>query len=321
MHTTGSWYATRPFSGIEWRVTHTEMSRDVRIRRIAMHHNRVITWDQLVDAGISRRAIAHRVATERLFRHHTGVYLLDPPHQAGRLTHLTAAVAACGPDAVLSHVSAAELWGLLEPRPGDIDVTVIGHNPGVRPGIRRHRSATLTPREVSTKRGIRVTSPARTVIDSARDPDLEELLGSALATNLVTARQLDLAIADCPTRPGVRRLHRTLHQPGGPRRTRSWGERRLLALVRQAGLPVPLTNQMLNGYQVDAVWPDHRLVVEVDGWNFHRGRRAFETDRARDAAHVAAGYRVLRFTATQLRDEPLIVIGQLSAALALALAS
>jgi very-short-patch-repair endonuclease len=161
----------------------------------------------------------------------------------------------------------------------------------------------------------------RTVLDSARDPDLEELLGNALATNLVTMRQLDVAIAEWPTRAGVPRLHRILHQPGGPRRTRSWGERRLLALVREAGLPVTVTNTMLNGYQVDALWPDHRLVLEVDGWDFHRGRRAFETDRARDAAHVAAGYRVIRFTANQLRDEPLIVIGQLSAALALALAS
>jgi hypothetical protein len=190
-----------------------------------------------------------------------------------RLTLLTAAVAACGPDAALSHRSAAELWGLLEPRSGEIDVTVVGRNPGVRGGIRRHRSRTLSPGDVRTKRGIRVTSPARTVLDNARDPDLEELLGNALAANLITIRQLDLAIADCPTRPGMRRLHRVLHTPGGPRRTRSWGERRLLALIRQAGLPVPLTNRMLNGYEVDAVWPEHRLIVEVDGYEFHRGRR------------------------------------------------
>jgi very-short-patch-repair endonuclease len=297
------------------------MSLDLRIIGIANRHNRVITWDQLVAGGVSRRAVAHRVTTGRLFRHHPGVYLLEPPSRVSRLTLLTAAVAACGPDAVLSHRSAAELWGLLEPRPGEIDVTVIGRNPGVRRGIRRHRTRTLTPSDVRTKRGIRVTSPARTVLDNARDPDLEELLANALAANLVTARQLNLGIAECPSRRGVRRLHRILNQPGGPRRTRSWGERRLLALIRQAGLPVPLTNRMVNGYQVDAVWPEHRLVVEVDGYEFHSGRRAFETDRARDAAHVAAGYRVIRFTAIQLRDEPLVVIGQLSAALALALAS
>jgi very-short-patch-repair endonuclease len=297
------------------------MSRDLLIRRIATQHNRVITWDQLVDASISRRAIAHRVATGRLYRHHTGVYLLDPPEQAGRLTQLTAAVAACAPDAVLSHRSAAELWGLLEPRPGDIDVTVVARNPGVRPGVRRHRSRTLTPRDIRTKRGIRVTSPARTAIDNARDRDLEELLANALAANRVSIQQLDLAIARWWSLPGVGRLDRILHQKGGPRRTRSWAERRLLSLVRQAGLPVPITNTLLHGYQVDALWPEHRLVVEVDSWGFHGGREAFGTDRARDAAHVAAGYRVIRFTADQLEHQPLIVIGQLSAALALALAS
>ena len=291
------------------------------IERIAARCNRTVPWDELSAAGVSHRAVEHRLAIGRLYRHHKGVYLLEPPHQVSRLTLMTAAVAACGPDAVLSYRSAAELWGLLEPRPGEIDVTVIGRNPGVRDGIRRHRSRTLTPQAVSTKRGVRVTSPARTVLDNARDPDLEELLGNALAAGRVTIPKLDVMIGECPTGPGVPRLRRMLHQPGGPRRTRSWGERRLLALVRQAGLPVPMTNRMLNGHEVDAVWADHRLIVEIDGYDFHGGRRAFETDRARDAAHVAAGYRVIRFTANQLRDEPLIVIGQLSAALALALAS
>jgi very-short-patch-repair endonuclease len=291
------------------------------IERIAAANNRVVAWDALCVGGVSHRTVEHRVAIGRLHRHHTGVYLLEPPAQASRLTLLTAAVAACSPDAVLSHRSAVELWGLLDPRPGDIDVTVIGRNPGVRPGIRRHRSRTLTPRDIRTKRGIRVTSPARTVFDSARDPDLEELLANALGAKLVTERQLDLAIADCPTRPGAPRLHRILHQQGGPRRTRSWAERRLLALIREAGLPVPLTNRLMYGFQIDAVWPEHKLVVEVDSWRFHGDRDAFESDRVRDAVLVAHGYRVLRFTARQLRDEPLVVIGQLSAALALALAS
>lgn len=294
------------------------MTRDERIFRIARQHNRVITWDQLLDAGISRRAIAHRRQTGRLYRRHPGVYLLDPPQEASRLTLLTAAVAACGPNAVLSHASAAELWGFLPARPGPIDVTVAGRNPGVRPGIRRHRTYTLEPRDVRGRHRVRITSPARTIIDSACDRDLEQLVGTALASELVTQRQIEQAIARCPTRPGIRRLHAVLHQDGGPRWTRSWAERRLLALVRQARLPVPDTNVELNGYLVDAVWRDRRLVLEADGGRFHRGRAAFETDRARDAAHVAAGYRVIRFTALQLRDEALLVIAQLSAALALA---
>ena len=81
---------------------------------------------------------------------------------------------------------------------------------------------------------------------------------------------------------------------------------------------MPLTNRQLYGHQVDAVWLDLKLVVEVDGYDFHRDRRAFETDRARDATLVAHGYRVIRFTAAQLRDKPMLVISQLAAALALA---
>jgi very-short-patch-repair endonuclease len=290
---------------------------DVRIARIAGRHNRVVTWDQLVDAGISRRAIAHRVATGRLHRQHTGVYLLDSPQLASRLTLLTAAVAACAPDAALSHRSAAEHWGMLPPHDGDIDVTVTGRNPGSRRGVRRHRTRTLEPRDIRTRRGIRVTSPARTIVDNARDPDLEELVATALDARLVSQRQIDEAIARCPKSPGVPRLHALVHQEGGPRVTRSWGERRILSLIRTAALPVPETNVPLHGFVVDALWRDLRLVVEVDGYEYHGGRASFESDRARDATLVAAGYRVIRFTAVQLRDEPLVVIARLAAALAL----
>jgi very-short-patch-repair endonuclease len=293
------------------------MSLDLRIARIASHHNRVITWSQLVAAGISRRAIAHRVATGRLYHRHSGVYLLDPPQQASRLTLLTAAVAAYAPDAALSHLSAAEHWGFLPARPGPIDVTVIGRNPGHRPGIRRHRTHTLEQRDIRTRHRLRVTSPARTILDSACDEDLEQLVGTAVASRLVTIRQIEQEIARCPTRRGVARLNAILRQDGGPRWTRSWGERRILSLVRQARLPVPETNHPLLDYTVDAFWPDHKLVVEVDSQRFHGDLRSFENDRARDAALVAAGYRVIRFTALQLRDQPLLVIARLAAALAL----
>lgn len=294
------------------------MTRDQRIFRIASQHNRVITWDQLVDAGISRRAIAHRVRTGRLYRRHTGVYLLDPIHHASRLTLLTAAVAACGSGAILSNASAAELWGFLPECPGPFDVTVVGRNPGVRPGIRRHRSYTLEPRDIRTRHRIRVTSPLRTTLDNALHPDLEQLVATALASELLSEREVDEAIDRNPTRPGMARLSAVLHQSGGPRWTRSWAERRLLSLVREAGLPVPQTNAQLFGFQVDAVWPEYKLVLEVDGWEFHGDRRAFENDRARDAILVAHGYRVIRFTAIKLRDQPLVVLGQLAAALALA---
>ena len=294
---------------------------DRAILAIAASNNRVLTARELTAAGVGRRAVAHRLAIGRLHRVHLGVYLLEPPEEASRITLLAAAVAACGENAVLSHRCAAELWGLLPAWPGDIDVTLVRAHAGVREGIRRHRVPALEESDISTKRGIRVTAPARTVLDGASylyGDDLEEFVAEALATGLVDRHKLEVAIQRCPTRRGVGRLRALLRQQGGPRRTRSWAERRILSLVRQAGLPVPRTNVQLHGQQVDAFWPEHRLVVEVDSWKFHRDRAAFENDRARDATHVAHGYRVLRFTAAQLRDQPMIVIAQLAAALALA---
>lgn len=295
------------------------MDADAVIRRLGEANNRVVTRRMLDAAEIGTNVITHRVATGRLYRHHHGVYLLDPPEKASRITLMTAAVEACGPTAVLSHRSAAEIWGLLPEQRGYIEVTVAAHNAGDRPGIRRHRVRTLDPRDIRPRRGIPVTSPARTILDNARHPLLEAILGTALDKGLVAKREIEDAIARCPTRRlGVKRLRALLNQSGGPRRTRSWGERRLLSLIRDAGLPVPLTNRLLLGFQVDAVWPDLKLVVEVDGHEFHGDRDSFENDRARDAALVAAGYRVIRFTATQLDEQPLVVLGQLAAALALA---
>jgi very-short-patch-repair endonuclease len=291
------------------------------IQEFGARNNRVVTRRALHAAGVEDNVLTNRVAIGRLYRQHHGVYLLDPPERASRVTLMTAVVEACGTDAVLSHRSAAELWELCPARPGLLEVTVVARTAGDRPAIRRHRVAELDGRDIRRRRGIPVTSPARTILDNARAPDLEELIAAGLAQGLVTERQIEQAIERCPTRRGVKRVRALLNQDGGARRTRSWGERRLLSLVRQAGLPVPLTNRLLYGFQVDAIWPEHRLVVEVDSWRFHGDRDAFETDRARDAVLLAHGYRVLRFTARQLRDEPLIVIGQLSAALALALAS
>lgn len=285
---------------------------------LAAGNNRVVTRRTLEAAGVGTNAITSRVAGGRLFRHHYGVYLLDPPETASRVTLLTAAVEACGATAVLSHRSAGELWGLLPMEKGYIEVTVISRCAGDRPGIRRHRVPVLDPADVRTRHGVRVTSPARTVVDNARHPLLEEIVGTGVDTGLVSPRQIAEAIARIPTRRGVRRLRALLDQRGGARRTRSWGERRLLSLIRQAGLPVPLTNRQLHGFQVDALWPELKLVVEVDGYGFHGGRRSFEDDRARDATLVAAGYTVIRFTATQLDEQPFLVLGQLAAALALA---
>jgi very-short-patch-repair endonuclease/predicted transcriptional regulator of viral defense system len=295
------------------------MDADRVIQKLAKANNRVVTFRALKAAEIPPDLICRRAASGYLHRLHHGVYLLDPPERASRITLMTAAVDACGPGAVLSHRSAAELLGLLPEQRGYIEVTVVAHNAGDRPGIRRHRVPALDPADIRIRSGIPVTSRARTVLDAAsylRGGELEELVAAAMSKGQTNAQDIEAAIARRPSRRGVARLRALLRQDGGPRWTRSWAERRILALVRQARLPVPITNTMLLGFQVDAIWPDLKLVVEVDGYEFHGDRDSFENDRARDAALIAAGYTVIRFTATQLDEQPMLVISRLSAALA-----
>src|SRR5581483_2565004 len=196
---------------------------DRLIVRLAAANNRVVTRRVLDVAGGGTNAITTRVANGRLYRRHHGVYLLDPPERASRVTLLTAAVEACGPGAVLSHQSAAELWGLLPAHAGLIEVTMVIRCSGDRPEIRRHRVGELDPADIRTRHGIPVTSPARTILDNARHPLLEELIASAFDKGLVTERQIEASIDRTPTRRGVRRVRRVLSQRGGPRLTRCCG--------------------------------------------------------------------------------------------------
>jgi very-short-patch-repair endonuclease len=119
----------------------------------------------------------------------------------------------------------------------------------------------------------------------------------------------------CQASPGAGNLRALLARQAGPQITKSRAERLALKLIREAGLPAPLTNVRPQGYTVDMFWPDRRLIVETDGFSFHGHRRAFESDRRRDAVLVAAGYRVIRITWRQLTEQPLRVIAILAQAL------
>ncbi len=134
-------------------------------------------------------------------------------------------------------------------------------------------------------------------------------------TGMVTQREILAAIDRAPGRTGVGMLRQILARTSGPAFTRSTAERRLLKLIREAQLPHPLTNSRTKGYELDFLWPEQRLVVEVDGRRFHGHRAAFERDRRRDATLVAAGYRVIRVTWRQITEEPLAVVATLAQAL------
>ena len=223
-------------------------------------------------------------------------------------------------DAVISHRSAVELWGLGEGLDGHdgVEVTVIGRDCRARPGLSSHRVPRLHPHDVRLRHGIPVTAPARTLIDlaaGAADAELERSLSQARVLCLVDDRALEEALERTPGRTGAARLRILLGSQVGRAPTRSTMERALLRLVADAGLSPPRVNAQLNGYEVDLLWPAQRLVVEADGWRFHGGRRSFERDRRRDQALGAAGYRVIRITWRQLEREPLGVVARIAQAL------
>ncbi|MGZ4181693.1 MAG: DUF559 domain-containing protein [Solirubrobacteraceae bacterium] len=230
------------------------------------------------------------------------------------------AVLACGDSALVSHHSAAAAWGMRPSFNGDVHVTVIGKETGRRrQGIRVHRTEALDPRDVRRCQGIPITSPARALLDIAPDlPDrsLERALDEALIHRLVSHAAITAVLAAYPNRRGIGRL-RALADPGRPTtETRSGGEEALLALIRRANLPVPEVNARVGSYTADFVWREQKVIVELDGYDYHRGRAAFERDHQRDAEHQRMGYLVIRVTGRQLHREPEAILVRIAAALA-----
>ena len=217
-----------------------------------------------------------------------------------------AAVLACGPDAVLSHGSAAALWQIAGEPGGFISISLPAHRRSRPPGVRVHRRATLTGADLTVHHGIPVTSPMRTLVDLAVSlprGDLEAAVNAADKHELVDLESLRAALAGLGGLPGVRRLRELLD-----RRTFLFTdtalERWFLPIARRAGLSTPRTQQWVNGYRVDFFWPELGLVVETDGLRYHRTAAQQTEDRRRDQAHVAAGLTQLRFSHAQVRYEP-----------------
>jgi very-short-patch-repair endonuclease len=292
--------------------------RDPTIDQLARRHENVITRAQVLSLGAGPRLIARRLENGRWQRLHNGIYLVGPAPPTPR-ARARAALLACGEGAVLSHRTAAEMWGMLPP--GDeLHVTVPGRNPGQREGVRVHRVAELPAREVAVRDRLPLTSPARTICDIAGVEsvrDTEDALTEARVRRLVTDRQLLSVIERAPTRRGSAVIRALLSAESEAGYTRSRAERRMQKLLRAAELPQPRVNQALLGYLVDFLWAEQKLIVEVDGYESHGHRAKFESDRRRDQRLMAGGYRVIRVTWRQLRDAPLPVIASMAQAIAL----
>lgn len=257
-----------------------------------------------------------RLASGHLVRLHRGVYAVGHAQLRPEGRWL-AAVLAAGPGAALSHRSAAALHGIRESQ-GAIDVTT-ARRVQVR-GVLIHRTTRLDAEDVTTRRGVPVTTLVRTFLDLAAILTAEQL--GKLVRETDRAGRLDVramhARIDGRRAAAARALRAALaaHARLATSLTRSELEDRFLALLDAHGLPRPLTNHPVLGMKVDAVWPEQRLAVELDGWAHHHDRAAFEEDRARSAHLAVAGWTPVRFTHAQVIGHPREVADTLHALLA-----
>jgi very-short-patch-repair endonuclease len=221
---------------------------------------------------------------------------------------------------MLSHASAALVWDLIQEPLKSVEITLA--SPGIgrrRPGITLHRSGNLLQRDVRTHKDLPVTSPARTLLDLAGCQDsrsLERALDEALIVRKLVSRSQIVDVLDRAGGHGGAFLLRALITRRNSTITHSQAERKCLELIRKAGLPEPNTQARIAGYTVDLLWPEHRVVFEIDGYTFHTSRFAFDRDRRKDAALKSAGYDPNRLSRDQVMFEPYLAVAAISAALA-----
>ena len=262
----------------------------------------VISRGQLLALGFSRDAITHRLGVGQLHQVRRGVYAVGRPELTRRGWWM-AVVLACGPRAVLSHSSAAALWGL--GGEGDQPEVTVPRAAGCRvSGVGVHRRD-LRPEEAETRFGIPVTSAACTLIDMASrvsEGRLETAINEADKLDLIHPEELRAAADRTPRRAGCAAVRHVLDVRTFTL-TDSELERRFLRLIGAAGLPQPLTRRTVNGFRVDFWWPELGLVVETDGLRYHRTPSQQARDIARDNVHMAAGLTPLRFTHNQVTND------------------
>jgi very-short-patch-repair endonuclease len=227
----------------------------------------------------------------------------------------TAALLYAGDDAVLGHETGAAVWEFAA-IPSFVAITLINRKVEPQPQLRQHRVKTLDIRDITVHNGFPVTSPARTLIDCAARGDIEDMLNEARAQKLVTDEALRAAAARCPGRSGTAAVLRMLEAEQDTGYDQSRAERLLRHLITEAELERGVHNVKVEGRRVDAYWPRHGLILEVDGHQWHGHRQAFERDRARDQKLVAAGHAVVRVTWRQLTERPLVVVAVIAKALA-----
>jgi hypothetical protein len=263
------------------------------IARTAERQHGHITRRQLQGLGLPTGAIRHRVRTQELVRVHAGVYALGY-RRVEPVARAAAAVLACGEGAVLSHESAAALWGLRR-WPRIPEVTAFEYRR--RPGIHTHRSSTLTRDDLRIELSIPTVSAARAIRDIAprlSNKQLTRATQKARLDGILKPTDLHRLLLRCP------RLQALVDPTQNP--TRSGLEDVLIPWLKKHRLPLPILNTWVNGYEVDALFPHHKTILELDSWKYHKGHPQWLADRERDAHHLSYGYPTVRVTEARLTD-------------------
>lgn len=272
---------------------------DTLIAVLAGKQHGYVTRAQLLALGMGAYAINYRIRIGRLIPVYAGVYAVGYV-QMTPVARAHAAVLACGEKAALSHASAASLWEFY--KHWDMPFEVTAPSIRVRKGIKVHRSRTLIRRDVDCQFGIRVTSPARTTLDIAprlAGKRLTRVVNDALRGPHLHLDDLADVLNRNPNHPGTKRTLAFVRAP-----TNSPLEDDFLEFARRYGLPTPVTNTYLLGYEIDILYPRERVIVEVDSYGFHSDRYSFERDRKRDVIMLEAGIVTVRITAERMKQEP-----------------
>lgn len=291
------------------------------IAKLAAGQHGVMSRQQLLAAGLTRSMIEERVGSRHLVRVHRGVFA--PGHTHLRREGLwLAAVLAAGRGAVLSHRSAAALHGLTASSGTKLEVTTAARGATIA-GVRVHSRRVLAADDRTTVAGIPATSVARTLIDLADVLPMSRLrkaFEQAERIRVFDGTALTAALDRTRGRhgPGSAAIRTVLAEGTTVSHTRSELEDRFLDLLDRHGLPRPLVNGFIEGMEVDACWPAARVVVELDGWAYHRTRQAFQRDRTRSNDLTAAGYATYSFTFEDVVRRPAAVAQIVSRALAAA---
>jgi very-short-patch-repair endonuclease len=275
------------------------------IRRKADARWGVVARRHLIAAGVSERVIERRLESGMLVVEYPGVYRVGPPRTEARYM---AAVLACGDRAGLSGLPAAWWWALIKGDPPAPEVSAPTKRRILGLATRRR----LHPGEITTHRGIPVTSVALTLCDLAPLLALDDLALACHEAGIkhrATPRQVEEALARRPNTPGARKLRTVIH--GEQPVSLSKLEKRFLDVLRAHSLPLPRTNKPAGTYRVDCRWPEHRLTVELDSYAFHNSRYSWEQDRRRERQAYARGDRFRRYTYGDVFEEPRAMLREL----------